>query len=160
VTRSRRAARVLLVADDAVLLLEGRDPGRADAQPFWMTPGGGVEPGEPVEAAACREVLEETGLALGPGALGSVVATRTASFTFDGVDYEQSESFFAVTVDRFAPTRAGWEGEERRMLTDFRWWTVDELEATAAAVYPRELVELLRTLRAARPERPLLLSGD
>lgn len=158
-TRARRAARVLLLAGDEVLLLEGHDPGRADADSFWMTPGGGTEPEEALEAAACREVLEETGLALTAERLGPVVATRTASFTFDGVDFVQAESFFAVTVDRFVPTRSGWEPDESRMLTDLRWWTVDELEATAAAVYPRELAALVRTLRAGTPRRPLVLSG-
>jgi ADP-ribose pyrophosphatase YjhB (NUDIX family) len=29
---------------------------------YWSLPGGHVEPGEPIAGAACREVLEETGV--------------------------------------------------------------------------------------------------
>ena len=47
--------RVMLVDGDKVLLI------RHTYTPGWQFPGGGVDPGETVEAAARREVLEETG---------------------------------------------------------------------------------------------------
>jgi ADP-ribose pyrophosphatase YjhB (NUDIX family) len=49
---------VLLVRDGAVLLVRHRKPGRE----YWLVPGGGVDPGETLEEAGRREVLEETGL--------------------------------------------------------------------------------------------------
>jgi 8-oxo-dGTP pyrophosphatase MutT (NUDIX family) len=51
----------VLVVDDRgrVLLLERSDNG------CWGPPGGALEPGESLEAAARREVREETGLELG-----------------------------------------------------------------------------------------------
>jgi 8-oxo-dGTP diphosphatase len=43
-----------------VLLIERGKSG--PLQGFWSLPGGRIEPGEPVRAAALREVLEETGV--------------------------------------------------------------------------------------------------
>ena len=54
-----------------VLLVE--HSGLWDGQPFWAPPGGGVEPGEPLAQALQREVLEETGLAVGVGPLRYVL---------------------------------------------------------------------------------------
>lgn len=53
--KTRRSARALVLADDKLLLLHAR---KIDV---YMSPGGGIEPGETPEQAALRELLEETG---------------------------------------------------------------------------------------------------
>ncbi|MFC4004288.1 NUDIX hydrolase [Prauserella oleivorans] len=62
-----------ILHDDAgrlLLIQRAHEPGRGR----WSLPGGRVEPGETDEAAVTREVAEETGLVVEPGALvGSVV---------------------------------------------------------------------------------------
>lgn len=56
------AVSVVIARDDCYLLVErAREPGRGQ----FAFPGGRVEPGEPLESAARREVLEETGLTVG-----------------------------------------------------------------------------------------------
>jgi 8-oxo-dGTP pyrophosphatase MutT (NUDIX family) len=144
--RERKAARVVLVADGWVLLQQGFDPGRPEAGTWWITPGGGVNNGESVEDAAVREVLEETGLQLSPAQLGRVIATRVAHFEFEGRQFRQSESFFAVHVEAFMPQHHGWDEVEQRALLDHRWWSVDELRATDEAVYPSELAEVVQAV--------------
>lgn len=45
------------------------DPAHPDMTVYWVTPGGGVDPGETFEQAGLRELWEETGIraaALGP----------------------------------------------------------------------------------------------
>lgn len=66
----RRIAAVLLVDSTGRILLQHRDSGAPVAPDKWALPGGGIEPGEEPEAAARRELLEETGLTVeGPLAL-------------------------------------------------------------------------------------------
>jgi putative (di)nucleoside polyphosphate hydrolase len=54
----------VLVTDGARLLL-----GHATRSPRWDIPKGLAEPGEPSSGAAARELEEETGLVVAPGAL-------------------------------------------------------------------------------------------
>ena len=156
----RRAARVLLIANGAVLLIQGFDPASPELGPWWHTTGGGIEPDEPITTAAAREIEEETGLALDAAALGPCVARRRTTFEFDRVTYRQEEWFFAALVDDFEPHDAGWEDIERRSLLAYRWWTVAELEATTERVYPVELAALLRAVLEGGPGEPMVLSGD
>src|SRR4051794_2602675 len=95
----RRAARVLLVdAESRVLLLRGFDPGRPHVR-YWMTIGGGIDPGETSAQAAARELREETGLAVQPELLGERVWQQTTQFPFDGRWYRQSQDFFQLRIE-------------------------------------------------------------
>ena len=53
--RMTLGTRIMVVDGDMVLLI------RHTYVPGWQFPGGGVDPGETMPAAAAREVLEETG---------------------------------------------------------------------------------------------------
>jgi len=58
-----QAASVIVLRRDSVLMVERARP---PFQGLWSFPGGRSEPGEIVEATARRELLEETGLTVGP----------------------------------------------------------------------------------------------
>jgi 8-oxo-dGTP pyrophosphatase MutT (NUDIX family) len=45
---------------------------------------------------------------------------------------------------------SGQEPSEREQLVDYRWWTVEELNATVETVYPYGLASLLAELIAGR----------
>ena len=57
---------IVLDPQDRVALVRHRKPGVYD---FWVAPGGGVEDGEDICAAASRKAMEEAGLAVEPARL-------------------------------------------------------------------------------------------
>ena len=61
-------------------------------EPYWCTPGGGVEDGETIHEALVREMIEETGITPKIGRLLFVQQF------FDG-EKEQLEFFFRITND-------------------------------------------------------------
>jgi 8-oxo-dGTP pyrophosphatase MutT (NUDIX family) len=148
-TTTRRAARVLLVDDDGrVLLFRGGDPGRPEAGTWWFTPGGGIEVGETAEQAARREVLEETGQALGD--LGEVVLEDSSQFAFGGVDYDQRSVFYLVRTAAFEVDRSRWSPIEVASIVGARWWPVSELAGSQEPVYPLGLSALLEAALSDR----------
>lgn len=64
-----RTVNVLLVNAAGALLLQERDELAPRCPDQWGPPGGHVEEGESHEAAAYRELAEETGVVLPPGSL-------------------------------------------------------------------------------------------
>jgi ADP-ribose pyrophosphatase YjhB (NUDIX family) len=144
----RQGARVIVRDRDGLLLLfEGVDPTMPEVR-FWFTPGGGLDTGETFEEAAARELREEAGYEL--RVLGDVVHEDEVEFAFEGVTYRQRQRFFAVSVPVAGPItrldRGGWTDIERRSITRYRWWSLDELEATAESVYPPDLAGVVRSV--------------
>ena len=141
----RRAARVLLVDEDARVLLQNCcDPADSAAGSWWNTMGGGLDEGETPEQAAVREVHEETGLRVDD--VGPVVHTRLTEFSFGGSAYRQSEDYFLVRTAAFDAVPTAHSDLELVAVLGTRWWTRDELRATGERVYPEELLEVLEEL--------------
>ncbi len=135
----RPAARILLVDGDGRVLLFRF--ATTDRPPFWCTPGGAVDPGEPYVEAARRELREETGIDADPG---PEIAQRQVEFrTIEGVDVSADERWFRVEVDAFEVDPAGHTELERRVMTRWRWFTGDDLAAHDERIYPEDLAQML-----------------
>ncbi len=153
----RAAARVLLLDPGGRALLV-RFQDRETSFAWWATPGGGIRPGESPEAAARREVREETGL--GEFVLGPCVWLREVEFTWRGRRYRQRERIFAARVDEFEPGVDGFEPYELDLLPEHRWWSAAEIERSGERFGPRRLGALLRDLLAnGFPPEPIELGA-
>lgn len=142
--RLRRAAR-LIVLDPAgrALMFRYDVPGR---DPFWVTAGGECEPDESFEEAARRELFEETGFTADPG---PQIARMTPEFvTVEGEPVQADERFFLVRVAEARIDTAGHTELEQALMTQHRWFTLEELERWDEAVFPANLAAMIRSLIA------------
>ena len=158
----RRAMRVLLVdPDERILLFRDSDPGLTPVPVFWITPGGGVDPGETDLQAAVREVAEETGLAISQDALVGPLAERVVVHGYSDVVTTQDEQFWLVRCDRFEVSTVGHTEVELATMTAHHWWSRAELETTTEEIWPRDLLRIWDRVSADRPpDEGALALGD
>lgn len=136
-------------AEELLLVRRGRPP----AQGQWAPPGGKIEAGETVRAAAAREVLEECGL--------RVTVPEGAAFTvLDRMEWapegELAYHFILIEVvalcEEEAPLRPGDDAAA------CRWWPVAQLhEAQPQVAQLPEVVALARRWLSGQAGRVALL---
>lgn len=140
--RQRQAARVILLDErDRVLLIRFEIPRQDGHAVFWATPGGGLEGDEDPLTAARRELMEELGLDL---ALIGPVHEATAIFEHEGAALENTDVFLLARCEASAPRLDGVDEAERQVMKAIRWWSADEIAASAEAIFPAGLAEVVR----------------
>jgi 8-oxo-dGTP pyrophosphatase MutT (NUDIX family) len=148
---ARQAGRIFVLDDERRVLLmhERRDIG--SDQSHWITPGGGVEPGESLVEAALREVYEETGLRLELDAAAEPMYSERVRFTIAGRDIDQTNFYFLVQVPSGLPVQpAGHTDIEQLVVLGHRWWPLAELAASDVVREPVTMVELIERALAVR----------
>ena len=148
---ARRAVRVLVLDEaDRMLLFQDSDLGLDPVTHWWMTPGGGVDPGESDLEAGVRELWEETGLVVEAGDLVGPLLTRLVVHGYSDKVVDQVEVFYVVRVPAFEVDTTAHTEEEQLTVADIRWWSLADLATTADDVWPRDVLEVLEL--ASRPE--------
>ncbi|MBH0115409.1 NUDIX domain-containing protein [Salinibacterium sp. NG253] len=141
---NRATSRVLLFDREQRFLLFLTKAPDTSGVARWLTPGGGVDPGESHHEAAVRELEEETGLVVED--LGAPVWSHDFTVEWDDADHDTGHAeFYLAHTDSFEPSQEQWTAEERVDVLAHRWWTIDELAATPDRYEPAELVGVIRT---------------
>ena len=138
----RRAARVVLLDPDDRVLLMRYDDGPPNGS-HWSTPGGGLNAGEDYQAAAARELAEETGWS--DVVLLGEVQRRSFDMDYGGQLVRQRERLYLA---RTGQARREIRGVDAMHAADgiaaWRWWTLAELDATGETIWPAGLAGLIR----------------
>jgi 8-oxo-dGTP pyrophosphatase MutT (NUDIX family) len=162
--RTRESARGVVFNDAGALLLlccedtAPVDPRNPDLLRYWVTPGGGVKPGETAEQAL-RELHEETGLL--DVTVGPWIWTRELELVLPEKGRVLShERYFLCRTRTLATTRRHMTVTEAKVIKDAGWWSMAELAATDEVLRPPGLIELLQRLGSdGPPAEPIAIRG-
>jgi 8-oxo-dGTP diphosphatase len=152
----RPGARALVTDPDGrILLMRVRDAVALDASDpvtdYWITVGGGVEPGETFETAIVREIFEETGHVIEDP--GPCIWRRRKSITdAAGVTRAADERYFWCPLSSAEVNDANLTQSERSYIQEFRWWAIDEPDLRSIRIFPADFVDAARSvLRHGHP---------
>ncbi len=153
----RPGVRALILDRDGHVFLhrfvERDDPG------VWIAPGGAVEASETDEQALRRELREE--LQLAEIEVGPWIWTRRHVWFWWQHDrvYDTRERFAVLRIadrERLRPTAHDSFFAAPGVTEEHRWWSVEEIAASADTFAPRNLaVHLGELLRAGPPAEPV-----
>ena len=147
----RRTVRLILLdQDNRLLLMQVNDPqvkeAHAHQSNLWVTLGGRLEDGETVFQAAQREAEEETGQSSFES--GPAIWYGEQILTIRGEPTQLKETFVVMRTRSTALANEKWTAEERQVIKEMRWWTLDEMRTTRDTILPKKMLKLLPDIMA------------
>lgn len=152
--RFRPSAKGVVVVDGRLLVTRNQTP--TDPGPDWyIFPGGGQHLGETLGATLVREVREETGVEVIPGALlwvRELIVARRTDWPFDPGDHVLEFMFAATYVDDHQDAH-----EVDQYQVGVEWIAADDLDEFR--FYPSAVIPALREYMSGGSSGPVYL-GD
>ena len=143
-TGTRETARILLFDEEGRILLLFTHWDNRIAPPRWLTPGGGVDPGETNHEGAVRELFEETGLRV--ESLGEPVWRHTLTLP-EGHSFDYADAtYYVLHTTHFEPVNDNWMPNEFDDVLEVRWFTRSELEASTDDFDPEDVRKILTAI--------------
>lgn len=142
---TRECVRALILSPDHTILLVYLTPTGRPA--LWITPGGGISPGESHHAALRREMAEELGPQASGLTIGPHIWTREGTYDWSGARRAEREYFYLVRAAEFVADSSGNPVPgERELMAEFRWWPAHELPTRSELFAPMRLGSLVQDL--------------
>ena len=113
----KAAVGAVVIEEGRILLVKRK---YAPKKGNWAIPGGSVNLGESLQAAAEREIMEETGL---------IIEAKEPVYTFDLIEHDSKGKilFHYVVVDLLAEYVSG-DLHPADDVSDARWFNPDEID--------------------------------
>lgn len=147
----RTIVSALIFSQDGKLLMGRKDPAKGGVYPdCWHIPGGGVDAGETMEKALCREVREETGLDISAYKLSAIpyvdfgAAEKTLKDTGEKVWCKMEFNRFRIDMNLPAEKIIVQPSDD---LVEIKWFAPEELTKVKQVPGGRELFQKLGLLR-------------
>jgi 8-oxo-dGTP pyrophosphatase MutT (NUDIX family) len=133
---------LIKIEDDSVV-----DPKCSKKSTFWVTPGGGLEPGESYQVALKRELKEELGMA--DPTIEPCVWRGEVDLLWKGVHTTIKERYFPVSGQGHRIAIDAMTQDEKRVYRTHAWFSSDAIRKCSELVLPTGLADLYDELQAA-----------
>ena len=140
----RQIARAIIIKNNQLLVIKRNNNG----DEYYVVPGGGIDPGETAEAAAIREVMEETSIN---------VSIDRLIYTWQDEEYGAQQCFLCTYINGEPMVQEGSnEAEDNKLgLNTFEAMWLDISEIQNITLYPPNLkAALLQDIDSGLPTQP------
>ena len=157
-----QSVRILLFNSANALLFMGAEDKKlsgADGNKvcFWFLVGGSLEKGEAFQAAAKRELTEETGLTDADVIWGAEIAEGVVHLKKNGQPLDIYQRFVVAKTEKDTVHPNNLDAWEQNAVKGLRWFSQKEIQTSKETIYPRVLKAYLPKIIS---DLPKLLAGE